>query len=240
MRPSRGGNRTRRVRPRTSLSSSLPVWLALAGAGCLATNEFDLKKKAPEPSAAAPSATAPVEPLCDENARSCKDGNLLQCVSGRWQLTQQCTPDQRCSTPLGRCIVCEPSTEYRCNLGRLERCQAEGGGFELVEDCLAAGKLCDEQLSYDRCLECRATDRRCSGATLHRCSGGQFVDAGACELGPCQVVDGRMDHCPECPEPGREACGVGARVVCSPTLELEEIETCAAGCAFDGGVTHCL
>jgi hypothetical protein len=54
------------------------------------------------------------------------------------------------------------------------------------------------------------------------------------------IVDGRNDHCPECPEPGQEGCGVGKRVVCSEAVELEELEVCPGGCAFDGGVTHCL
>jgi hypothetical protein len=203
-------------------------------------SEFELEKKEPEREEPAPSATAPVRAVCEEGEHSCSGRDLLHCASGRWQVARQCALDETCSAPLGRCTVCEPLLEYRCRQGRLERCRAEGSGFDLVEDCLAVGKTCDVQLSYDSCLGCRGTDRRCDGAALQRCSGGQFVDAGTCDFGPCRVVDGRNDYCPECPEPGREACGAGARVVCTATLELEELEACPGGCGFDGGVTHCL
>lgn len=210
---------------------------ALGGSGCLVTNEYGLEDQ-----------RAPVEPEpkampaaeCDETMRTCVGRELLRCVLGRWELEAECAAEQTCSATLGRCARCEPGVEHTCHGNRLERCRDDGAGYELLEDCGDAGKVCDVELSYDRCLDCRGAEQRCGRAVLQRCVGGRFVDAGACAVGECRAVDGRRDYCPECPAPGREACGRGSRVVCTDALQLEELEACPGGCAFDGGVTHCL
>jgi hypothetical protein len=68
----------------------------------------------------------------------------------------------------------------------------------------------------------------------------EFIDGGICGVGSCQVVDGQNDYCPECAEPGQEACGLSSRVVCDETRRFEAVETCPNGCTFDGGATRCL
>jgi hypothetical protein len=221
------------------LMSSVGVLIALGSSGCLVTNDYGLQDEpAGIDQVTVPSTPPP--PVCDEGAPSCVGRDLLRCVVGRWELEAECAADATCSATLGRCASCEPGVEHRCNEGRLERCRDDGTDYDLLEDCAAAGKVCDVELSYDRCLDCRGADHQCGEGVLHKCVAGQFVDAGACEVGGCRVVDGRRDYCPECPRPGQEACGVVSRVVCSELLRFEELEACSDGCAFDGGVTHCL
>jgi hypothetical protein len=227
------------VTARGELRCILFVLLAGACGGCLASTDYGLDEEPPRPeSVTAPPATP--QPACEPNASACVGTELLRCLGGRWQVEAECTDEGICSTALGRCTRCEPLVEHACNSGRLERCRADGDGFELLEDCVAVGKLCDVELSYDGCLGCRGTDRRCDDEALQRCVRGAFVDAGACQLGTCRVVDGRADYCPECRRPGQEGCGLGSRVLCTDALRFEQVESCPGGCAFDAGVAHCL
>lgn len=230
-----------RERTRTGTVSCvlLAFWIP-ATTGCLASSDFELEKKS-RPSNSSPTTTmVPRPPVCTEGDRSCVGKELLECVAGQWQTEMLCTAAQTCSATLERCTSCEPRIEHACEGDRLMRCRENGEDFELLEDCALAGKVCDVELSSDRCLDCRSTDRRCNETAIERCVGGQFMDAGTCPLGACRVVDGRADYCPECPRPGLEACGLGKRVKCSDSLRLEEIETCPGSCAVDGDVTRCL
>lgn len=212
--------------------------LSFGVAGCLVLSEYDQLEDREAP--AGDSAPLTDKSTCLPAQVSCVNGQLRHCRDGSWEVLVSCDPTEFCSTELGRCTLCEPGRDTTCNGSRLERCRADGEGYELVQDCQSAGKVCDVALSPEACLTCRASDRRCDGDMLLRCSQGAFSEGQPCAAGPCQVVDGRRDYCPECSRPGEEACGARERVVCSDSYRLEVIEPCPEGCVAQGDATRCL
>ncbi len=124
---------------------------------------------------------------CVPGAKGCVDNSTATCDSaGKWVLGYMCggtTPT--CSS--GVCVVsgkCTPGS-YRCTgYEILERCAADGAGWEVYKKCLPA--FCDA--TGGECDDCKLGEKGCAGMTPRKCdSTGHWMYSARCTM-PC--VDG--------------------------------------------------
>lgn len=214
------------------------AWVSTA---CLVFSDFE-HSETDASSSTRPAASDVPRPsdACEVGTFSCVLDELRTCVDGRWTVLQECASGDHCSTRLGACLHCEPGAEHRCDDGKLQRCAETGMEFTTIVDCELQHEVCDTSVSVETCVDCAVPHRRCSDGALQRCVNGRF-DAGVpCTVGDCRIVDGSNDYCPQCLEPGQEACGADERVRCGEDLRWEQLEQCPLGCVFDDGTTRCL
>jgi cysteine-rich repeat protein len=87
---------------------------------------------------------------------------------GSEETITDCPDDTYCSG--GACLpqLCEPGSGSVCVSGDVQRCNALGSGYLLVDDCDDDNQLCRDGACID--LACEAGTIRCSGDTLLECS----------------------------------------------------------------------
>ena len=158
---------------------------------------------------------------CGEGQWRCVDANLFcaRDVQGGGEdltLLQRCNSAAECDSDHGRCTVCEPD-KFRCDGAKLERCNSEQTGFDLVTTCETAGEC---NVASGECRACNPGETQCSGADQR-----DFLECGSDHLwGPPQTcetkelcaasVSAALDNpdephaCvpPACPAPGAYQC----------------------------------
>ncbi len=182
--------------------------LAVLTAGCaMLTGEFEVFEEEP----------CPVPFVCAAG------GELQACtmVGGAQLLTpiDTCGAPNLCDRSRGSCLACVPRSQRRCNEDVLERCNADGSGWEVETDCSGQGLLCAEDDSEGtviaRCAVCQRGEKICDDdeqATL-KCElttqGWGFFEDERCEHFGCMQGDAnglRDAWCKVCDAPNSGYC----------------------------------
>ncbi len=151
---------------------------------------------------------------CQSGEGQCSGGQLQVCTPAGWQAQRQCGTQALCEVGLASCSAlgapCDPSTaacgepvclagEVRCSGSRLEECNSEQTGWELLQQC-ASEALC--LASGATCLppQCAIGENRCAPDGVRQvCAPGRngFIGIEQCLSSAfCSA------------EPGFEGCGI--------------------------------
>jgi hypothetical protein len=201
--------------------------------------------------------------LCDELAGSCREGGcsspgafrcsdtgvLERCRDDltAWTSDSVCASAAHCDAGAGACML-EPCSagEYQCNGAKLEVCNAERTGREVVAICDSEG-LCQLTLEQGltKCVppRCAAGDYHCDGAQPQICNAGftGYRNNGtACSTADlCNDTTGTCN--PAACEPGQTTC-VGAQPMeCNPgqTDYAPKGSPCASVALCNSGTGTC-
>lgn len=164
-------------------------------------------------------------------------GELQACtiVGGTQRLEpiDECGSANLCDRVSGTCMECVPHSQRRCNEDVLERCNADGRGWEVETDCSGQGLVCAENEASGtvvaRCAVCQRGERICDereeavlGCELTN-EGWAFFEDERCEHFGCMSgsSDGlRNAWCKVCDTPNRSYC------VSSGDSPSTELRTC--------------
>lgn len=176
--------------------------------------------------------------VCEPDSIACDAAGaaVVSCdARGAVETTTACPVDTFCTG--GACLdqVCEPASGDVCVDGDVQRCNARGSGYLLVEDCDAETQRCREGACRD--LACEAGVTRCSGDTLLACSVDGLTEAATA----CRDLD---SYCstdtlacePWVCVPGVSTCDGDDVVTCDARGTAAGVtETCSETLGCDGG-----
>lgn len=162
------------------------------------------------------------------------NGELRACTlfAGEQRLTplEQCGAANLCDQSRGTCLSCVPRSQRRCNENVLERCNADGTGWETETDCASSDLLCAEDESQGtvvaRCAVCQRGETICgeSGQAVLSCeltnAGWGFFEDEQCPHFGCmqeQREGRRSAWCKVCETPNSSYCVSSAG---GPSTEL--------------------
>ena len=137
----------------------------------------------------------------------CDAGIMHLCnADGVSESQQDCTSEALCLAGVATrtCAMCRPGSDRRCVDTRLERCNADGTGYELGKECATAA-LCNEVADDCTTAACSPTRKACNGRTLQRCNADQTAlefDATCDSEDLCDEANGECDIC----SPGALSC----------------------------------
>lgn len=166
----------------------------------------------------------------------CNGPTMSLCSSQRTvERTLTCASERQCLLGKDRreCAVCEPG-QYRCTQQTLERCTADGSGFERTKDC---GSAADCNAAEGLCGEgCEEGRKMCAGDGLRACGSDHvFVDLKRCEPGLCDGENGECDVC----VPGAKTCQSSNAVsLCNANGQSHTTQSCPRErpACIEGGV----
>ncbi len=172
---------------------------------------------------------------CIEGEYACDGAALSHCdpVTHKFVPEQNCASVPLCNAIAGACTsaACLPGQKV-CSAGVLQKCNADQTGFDLLEDCSAAGKLCDP--IGQQCDVCVGGSATCKdGSTVSACDlDGQKVVEKNCPSGtPYCTGDGQCVACTsetQCDAPGECQAATCNGNVCG-TTPLDAGTPCGGG-----------
>lgn len=178
------------------------------------------------------------QPVCD------LQGTMLLCnEDGTVRSTEMCSSAKLCQDGIaaGMCATCEADKEYRCTDKTLERCDSDGMGFTMQQECETAA-LCNATVGQCTAAACVPGAFSCQNNTLKVCNadGTGFDESRStpCGSGTCDAAG--MD-CNVC-EPGTKMCMGDSPAVCDETGQSFQPMPCGRGmhCVGAGNCVECV